>query len=149
MEYRDMQNETTSRILQAIAAAGLHEQVRVLGMLPDVEFGSLIRAAAAVVQPSLFEGWSTVIQDCKALGRPLICSDLPVHREQAPDALEFFECERADRLADAIAAHWGRLQAGPDLEAEDRALSREREFAHFYGKSVLSLCSQAQRDLID
>jgi hypothetical protein len=30
------------------------------------------------------------MEDAKGLGRPLICSNIPIHREQAPDALVFF-----------------------------------------------------------
>ncbi|RIW14372.1 glycosyltransferase, partial [Algoriphagus lacus] len=36
----------------------------------------------AVIQPSLFEGWSTVIEDAKSLNVQVICSNLPVHIEQ-------------------------------------------------------------------
>jgi glycosyltransferase involved in cell wall biosynthesis len=61
-------NETTLRILQRIARANLGGEITVLGMVNDAELTDLMRAAAVVVQPSRFEGWSTVVQESKALG---------------------------------------------------------------------------------
>ena len=77
-------------MLQAIATADLAGQIIFLGQIPYADLVNLMRAAAVVIQPSLFEGWCTIVQDAKAIGRPLICSDLSVHREQAPDAIGFF-----------------------------------------------------------
>src|SRR5205823_4633598 len=112
IDYRDRNNETTTRILQAIACSGLNRYVTVLGMVDDFDFGNLLRAAAVVIQPSMFEGWSTAIQDCKALGRPLICSDIPVHREQAREALGFFRRDSPDELAELLAENWAKLDTG-------------------------------------
>jgi glycosyltransferase involved in cell wall biosynthesis len=90
MDNRDPNNETTSRILQSVASTGLLQQVVVLGMVSEPDLANLMRIAVILIQPSRFEGWSIVIQECKAIGRPMICSDIPAHREQAPDALGFF-----------------------------------------------------------
>ena len=65
---------------------GITSQIRLLGLLPRGEQIAVLRAAAAVVQPSLFEGWSTVVEDVRACGRPIFLSDIPVHREQARHA---------------------------------------------------------------
>ena len=43
-DYRDDNNEVTSRILQAIAAAGLNRYITVLGMVDELDFGNLMRA---------------------------------------------------------------------------------------------------------
>jgi glycosyltransferase involved in cell wall biosynthesis len=51
---------------------------------------SLMSGAVAVVQPSLFEGWSTVIEDCKAIGQRVIASDISVNREQLGKGGLFF-----------------------------------------------------------
>jgi glycosyltransferase involved in cell wall biosynthesis len=104
-------------------------EITVLGMFSDSEAINLLRAAALVIQPSLSEGWRTVIQGCKALGRPLICSDIAIHRGQAPGALGFFPCDRSDVLADLLAAHWAGWEAGPNPSDEVTALHVEREFA--------------------
>ncbi|RBP36671.1 glycosyltransferase involved in cell wall biosynthesis [Roseimicrobium gellanilyticum] len=142
-DYRDPSNAPTSRILQSIAQQGLAGQVVPLGQVPFAHLQQLMRCAALVIQPSRFEGWSTVVQDIKALGRPLMCSDLPVHREQAPMALGHFGCDAPEALATYLRSHWPHLAAGPDLAQESRSLAAERAFAHTYGLRLADLCRRA------
>jgi glycosyltransferase involved in cell wall biosynthesis len=144
-DSRDPSNHALSRLLQAVACGGLAGQVTLLGQVPREDLVDLMRVAAIVIQPSRFEGWSTVVQDAKALGRPVVCSDIPVHREQAPEAVGFFPCDRPDILADLLAARWDALEPGPDLVGEGRALAAEREFAGLYGRTLLGICREAVR----
>jgi glycosyltransferase involved in cell wall biosynthesis len=143
VDKRDPANENLSRILQAVASAGLANQVTILGMVPEADLNNLMCCAALVIQPSRFEGWSTPVQEAKALGRPLICSDIPVHHEQAPGALGFFPCDGPDALADLVADNWNRLDPGPDPQNEKKALAVEREFAEIQGRLLLNLCLEA------
>jgi glycosyltransferase involved in cell wall biosynthesis len=138
-------NRATSRLLQAIASAGLQETVSVLGEVSYADLINLMRIAAVVIQPSRFEGWSTIVQDAKALGRPILCSDLPVHREQAPEALAFFSCDDVSLLANLLASRWDRLQPGPQVTLEELSLMREREFARQHGEKLLGLCQEICR----
>lgn len=104
-----------------IARNGLAEQIHMLGLIDRREQVGILRRAAAVVQPSRFEGWSTVVEDVRATGRPIFLSDLAVHREQAPGACSYFPPESDTALADAIARQWPTLEAGPDPVAEAAA----------------------------
>lgn len=142
-DYRDPSNKNFSDLLQAIARAGLQRQVIILGLVPYTDLINLMRAAALIIQPSRFEGWSTVVQDAAALGRPLVCSDIPVHREQIPGALGFFGCDEPKVLADLIAMYWENLPTGPDQETEDRSLALEREFSLQHGRTLLAVCAEA------
>jgi glycosyltransferase involved in cell wall biosynthesis len=142
-DYRDPTNAVVSRLLQTIAEVPLRDQVTLLGLVSDDDLVSLLRTAAVVLQPSRFEGWSTVVQDCKALGRPLLCSDIAVHREQAPRALGFFDPESPEDLAELLAATWPELTAGPDLDLEEAALAEERRFARDHGERLLAICREA------
>lgn len=99
----------------------LSNQVHLLGLIDRHDQIGILRRAAAIVQPSRFEGWSTVVEDVRATGRPIFLSDLPVHREQAPGACTYFPPESDAALADAIAGQWDRLAAGPDTVAEEVA----------------------------
>lgn len=114
------------RLRALLDAEGSAAQVRFLGLIPRADQIEVFRHAAAVVQPSLFEGWSTVVEDTLALGRPLFVSDLPVHREQlgALPGVRFFDPLRAEALADAIDQAWPTLAAGPDASAERAAAAR-------------------------
>jgi glycosyltransferase involved in cell wall biosynthesis len=70
---------------------GLYNEARFLGFIDRGEQLLLMKNSIGIIQPSLFEGWSTVVEDAKALGVPVIVSDIPVHREQLPDYPLFFE----------------------------------------------------------
>jgi glycosyltransferase involved in cell wall biosynthesis len=142
-DFRDPQNRTVSELLQRIAEAGLAGQVTVLGQVTYRELIALMRAAAVMIQPSQSEGWSTVVQDGKALGRPLICSGIATHREQAPEALGFFEWDGAADLAELLERHWVGLSPGPDAAREGECLEREREFARHHGRKLLQVCEEA------
>ncbi len=140
-DFRDPSNATTSGVLQSIAEKGLAGQVIPLGLVARHDMLDLLRCASVVVQPSRFEGWSTVIQDARALGRPLICSDIPVHREQVPDALGFFDCDDPESLAALIGNLWPDLAPGPDGAREVMALDEHRVFAKDYAAQLLEFCS--------
>lgn len=113
-----------ARLMDRAAAAGLAEQFRHLGLIPYADVLALNAAADAVVNPSLFEGWASSVEEAKSLGTPLVLSDLPVHREQAPEAAFF----RPDDAA-GLAAHLSRIARAeprrrvpePELEAANAA----------------------------
>jgi glycosyltransferase involved in cell wall biosynthesis len=100
----------------------------------------IFRKAAAVVQPSRFEGWSTVVEDAKAVGRPMLLSDIPVHLEQAPEET-FFKVGSHEDLASVLEVMLLSLEPGPDKQSEAaaaeasadrgrRAAERFMEIAH-------------------
>jgi len=147
VDYRDATNQPVSEILQAIATRRLTDQITILGQVMYADLVNLMRMAAVVIQPSRFEGWSTTVQDARALGRPLICSDISVHREQASDAIGFFPCDRGDILAGVLAEIWNDVEPGPSTAIEEEALTREREFAQHHGRCILSLCQEGHAGL--
>lgn len=142
-DYRDPANSPTSKLLQGIAELGLAGQVVPLGQIPFPHLVGLMRCAALVIQPSRFEGWSTVVQDIKALGRPLMCSDIPVHREQASSALGFFGCDQPSTLAELLLKHWNSLASGPDFGLEKASLEAEKNFAEEHGLRAAQICREA------
>jgi glycosyltransferase involved in cell wall biosynthesis len=101
---------------------GLNRQVRFLGFIPRADQLTLMQAAVSVIQPSLFEGWSTVVEDAKSLNVPLLASALLVHQEQLADyeAKLFFAPEAATELAHRMAqALEGELPVKPYAYQED------------------------------
>lgn len=85
--------------LRALAAElGAAERLHFLGFLPRADQLGLMAGAIAVIQPSLCEGWSTVIEDAKATGRHVLASDIAVHREQLDRNVEFFAPDDAPEL---------------------------------------------------
>jgi len=122
-----------------IKELGIEEQVQILGLIPRTDQVSLIRASKAVVQPSRFEGWSTVIEDARALGRPVIASDFPVHLEQIAPGSSFFRMGDADDCAVAMARRWQEDTMPPfaPSQHEDRVVEFGRAFVRIV-EEVLS-----------
>lgn len=87
---------------QKIQDYQISENFRVIGIVPYKELIQLMRHAAAVINPSLFEGWSTSVEEAKALNLNVVLSDIPVHREQNPEQGIFFPSHDPERLADIL-----------------------------------------------
>ena len=124
---------------------GLEAQVFLLGVVPRPVQVNILRTAAAVLQPSQFEGWSTVLEDAKAIGRPVIASDLEVHREQMAGLADtrFFPALDAEVLAATIADNWDTLRSGPDLEREAAALAALHRRRRELGMSFVDIAFEA------
>ena len=144
VDYRDKHNEALSETLQAAARGGVWPRCFILGKVPREDLIALLRTAVAIIQPSRFEGWNTTLQDAKAIGCPVIVSDLAVHREQCPQALGFFPPDDAGALADLIAANWDELPARSDAMRESTALAAELAFAHAYGRQLAEICAEIE-----
>ena len=124
--------------------SGIESQVRLLGLIPRREQIAVLRGAAAVVQPSLFEGWSTVVEDVRACGRPIFLSDIPVHREQAPPHATYFSSENSEQLANLLCSTWQSLIPGPDLSAEREAHERLEHLILASARTFLQIASEGR-----
>lgn len=80
----------------------IEDYISLLGVIPRNEQLCLIKNAKAIVQPSLFEGWSTVIEDAKSLQVPVICSNIDVHKEQLEEKGFYFEPSSTKELASIL-----------------------------------------------
>lgn len=143
-DSRDATNAHVSEIVQRTFREKLYGNLAILGEVPGEDLAALLRAASAVIQPSEFEGWNTTVQDAIAFGKPIACSDLPVHREQAP-AAAFFPVHEAEPLAEFLrTADWSSPGwSGPDHERA--ALAAERDRGREWGARLIELCRQAMR----
>jgi glycosyltransferase involved in cell wall biosynthesis len=88
-----------SDLQQYVKDNDLSENVQFLGFIDRSEQLKLMSEALAVIQPSLFEGWSTVVEDAKAMNQLVVLSNLKVHQEQISDNVLFFEPEKVENLA--------------------------------------------------
>ncbi|MGA2695156.1 MAG: glycosyltransferase [Terriglobales bacterium] len=116
----------------------IESQVQLTGALPREEQVALIRASQAAIQPSRFEGWSSIVEEAKAFGKPVILSDHPVHLEQR--APNFFYFRRGDPVdcARAIAEFLDRRTTEPfDSKSHDvRMLGFARTFMEIAHNAV-------------
>ena len=96
-DYRD--TAFFGGLCAAIERAGIQHNIRFLGLIPYRHVAPLMIHSTAVINPSLFEGWSTTVEEAKALGVPLILSDIAVHREQSPRIANYFPPKSREHLA--------------------------------------------------
>lgn len=85
-----------------IADNQIEKYIRFLGFIDREDQLQLMKHAMAVVQPSLFEGWSTVVEDSKAMDQTLILSSLNVHREQCGEKALYFDPGNEHELAEQL-----------------------------------------------
>ena len=89
-EYDYRNPEYTTNLKQKVIDYQLESEILFLGFIDRIDQLILMKNAQAVIQPSLFEGWSTVVEDAKALNQTLIVSNIAVHHEQLGDRGYFF-----------------------------------------------------------
>lgn len=89
--FSDYRNpEYIDEIKHFIKSNCLEDKILTLGLIEHKELLCLMKNSYAVVQPSLFEGWNTTVEDCKLLSKFVFLSDLEVHREQMSKNVCFF-----------------------------------------------------------
>ena len=115
---------------------GVAGDFRVLGRVDYTDVAGLMEASTALVNPSLFEGWNTGVEEAKSLGVRVVASDIPVHREQDPPGALYFDPHDPEALADAMeeaAATADDDHRRRQAEGAAAALpARRREFALGY-----------------
>lgn len=98
----DYRNQTyIDEIYNFIEKSNLSENIKILGLVDMDDVYSLIKFSKAVINPSLFEGWSSTVEECKSVGKNMILSDINVHREQYPTAT-FFDRKSVQSLKNII-----------------------------------------------
>lgn len=129
-----------------IAQNNLQENIKILGMIESDEVLYLLRNCVSIINPSLFEGWSSTVEEAKSLGKNIILSDIKVHLEQNPPAACYFSPSNAQELAQIMRQNWENSSGGPDLELEQQARAdlprRFLAFARAYQQIVIEACEQ-------
>lgn len=98
-EYDYRNPEYTSALKKKVIDYQLEKEIIFLGFIDRVDQLLLMKNSNAIIQPSLFEGWSTVVEDGKALNQTLIVSNISVHKEQLGDKGYFFSPNDFNELA--------------------------------------------------
>lgn len=134
-------------LMEKVWVAGLADAFRVLGLLPYADLVGLMGGARALINPSLFEGWSTPVEEARANGLPLLLSSISVHREQAGDIALFFDPTSASDLADQIErmARFDELSYfSMTKKLRQSAACRRRDFAAAFAEVVERAAEGAQ-----
>jgi glycosyltransferase involved in cell wall biosynthesis len=94
-------------VRERIADLSLADRVVLPGFVPDETLACLYSGAAAVVLPSLAEGFGLPAVEAGACGAPVVLSDIPAHRESLGDEAIFFPPRDADVLAERLRQLFG------------------------------------------
>ena len=119
-------SNSAQSIRKLVSKLGLDPHFQLLGSVPYMDVLRLMLASSATLNPSFFEGWSTTVEEAKALNVPLILSDIGVHREQAEGRAVFFDASDPSDLADKISACIRNESSHAGREAIEKLLAQNR-----------------------
>ena len=114
-------------LMEAARRMGLSGAVVFAGYLPEEDFAALLSGSAAMIFPSLFEGFGMPVLEAMAAGVPVLCGNLTSLPEIAgTEAALLFDPRRPAEIVAAIE----RLESDPALRAElaERGRRRAAEF---------------------
>ncbi|MDB5141268.1 MAG: hypothetical protein JWR12_3184 [Mucilaginibacter sp.] len=132
-DYRN--NKKLTETLNYIDENGLSDNILLLGLIPYQEVLVLIRICIALINPSLFEGWSSTVEEAKSTGKKILLSDIPIHREQKPPNGIYFDPLDENMLASIMEKEFKNKteinidNIVIDPKIEEDLISRTRLFA--------------------
>lgn len=127
-DYRD--SEYYNKISKYMQCEKIRPYIKVIGFVDRLEQLALMKNARLVIQPSLFEGWGTVVEDAKVLDKRILLSDIPVHREQANEKCVLFNPLCSEELANKLCDMFNR----EDHEDVNRGIEKMYSEARIYSK---------------
>ncbi len=128
-DYRNPAYKHT--IFQRISAEDVREEVIMLGLMPRIRQKQLLANALAIVQPSRFEGWNTLVEEAKWMGIEIILSNIPVHLEQAPALATYFTDNDAADLAAKLEAIFTSRAAPEEVSTVSVSPAYKENIARF------------------
>jgi glycosyltransferase involved in cell wall biosynthesis len=136
--------ELAEQLLHLVSKYHLSSQFYFLDLIPRIDQIQLMRYSLAVIQPSLFEGWSTVVEDARALDKYVILSDIPVHVEQNYYKSVFFSKSSSTDLAGKVQNILANTTPTyeipfPEKTTNQRTLSQS--YANQFLKLALEVCN--------
>lgn len=117
----------------------LQDRIHILGLIPRNDQIQLIRKSKFLIQPSLFEGWSTVVEDARALGKTILLSDLSVNYEQSPKYSTYFKRNNLNDLVNKILLLSKTFEPGPNFNREKDAKMDSLKLIEEYGDNFIKI----------
>jgi glycosyltransferase involved in cell wall biosynthesis len=137
------------QLKKSVESLGLTNSFRMLGVIPYQHIAALMLSSDALLNPSKFEGWSTTVEEAKAIGVRMILSDLKVHKEQAGELADFFDPNSPKDLAERL-INFKRLPLEEKLALQVQAIEfsdfRVAEYAKIFTDLVELTCLKEQKN---
>jgi len=131
-----------------IAQLDLQANFRILGLIPYEHISALMQSSVALINPSLFEGWSTVVEEARLLGTPMILSDLDVHKEQMGTAALYFDRHSPASLADCLEGFVPRTEEERRVLLQQGQIAGE-ERAHRFALAFTTMLSRSMQQKLE
>ena len=132
-------------VLNLIKNYGLGKKFIFLGLIPFQHILPLMRLSAAVLNPSFFEGWSTTVEEAKAVGVPMLLSELSIHLEQTEGKAHFFDPNSPESIAAVLRREWHKLSPGPRQDAEKVAAIMNKKYRKQFALAFAGLVAKTHR----
>ena len=140
-DYRVKGSDHVDSLRAFIVDKSLERNVLILGLVPYEDVLFLMRNCVAVINPSRFEGWSSTVEEAKSIGKAVLLSDIPVHREQNPVDGRYFDPDNVANLGSKMLEAWSD-QSGRDADRRKAAASALRERTLAYGERYVKLVEE-------
>lgn len=122
-------------LIQQVESKDVKDQFKILGMVPQSDLAALFNYANAIINPSLFEGWSTTVEEAKVLRKKIILSSIPIHKEQNPEFGYYFEPTNSQELAVLLHQHAVPSEF-PNREVKERSMKAFINYGLIYQSIV-------------
>jgi glycosyltransferase involved in cell wall biosynthesis len=133
--------EAQPELRRQIEQEGLGDRVRFIGYCPQAALAALYRQAAALVFPSIFEGFGMPVLEAMASGCPVVCSNTTSLPEIAGDAALMMAPDDHEGLADRIC--W--ITRNPSLRDDLRARGIKRASCFSWKRHALETVAVLQK----
>lgn len=128
----DSRNPTYfEEIKQFVVENNLQNNIKFLGFIDRGEQLCFMKNALAVIQPSLFEGWSSVVEDAKAMNQKLIVSSLNVHQEQLGEKGYYFNPNNPNELKNHLVLFLENKIENPEFNYQEQL--------HLFGEKFMNV----------
>jgi glycosyltransferase involved in cell wall biosynthesis len=128
------------RIRRLVSALQLSAKIHFLEGLSEPDLQWCYARSAALVAPSITEGFGLPVAEALLAGRRVVCSDIPAFREVAGDHCKLVSLRRnAEKsLADAIVASLEEPEKSPVSLPQFSSSLLARQYIHLYGSLIAS-----------
>lgn len=139
--------EVGRRLAQAAAS---RPWVTLLGEVPHAEMPALLATADVVMNTSIAEGMSNAVLEAMAMGRALLVSDIPAHREIVEPEVSglLFDVSGSDGGAADLARQAARLAEDPALRARLGRAARARAHARHRARDEAARTLEVYREAL-
>lgn len=118
-----------NKLMELIESDGIKDRICMLGFIERMEQLAIMKNSKFIIQPSLFEGWGTVVEDAKVLDKKMLLSDIPLHHEQMNEKCVLFDPYDPIDLADKIIEMEKMLCVDDVDKGIDNMYLRAREYS--------------------